>query len=531
VSEQLISTASSAVQRSDLTSDFLTDETKQKLRESFGGFLDSVGSATSRATHYNTREEQQKANLKIHENIFQLDRSVYGLTVCLPGATDYSRQVAFTNLLRSPRQGDTFLTPDQEFKMVTWLADNIAPHRMLNTFGLLKHLKVNNHRTTRIILACTLGTHKLELWAVKYRNMVREALDHAWGQRNRGVVLKVMKKDTRTEREERILRKHIGKYLNDRMNPEDAYECIRFVFRDSTLTPSLNLLKQYEAAKTDFSKGKDLPPTTLVGIRTNHHAGTVSKTEEVKQVVKSGKMTTTEKKNIQRAAKKAKVEKDVKFEPSKYQSVELYKFGYELGMTDEIQEALGNNATKSADGLPVKFENIGILVDTSKSMFGHTTQKNHPISVALATRDMLIQASTNSLVIYSGYEDDADVPVLPEPQGDTVLAEGLVALLQENPESVFILSDGYENCPAGRTAEVIRAVRNMNIHTPIYQLSPVMAAEAGGLRKLGDDVFSMPIRSPNGIGITLLKGMFEQDLLTGVAGLMNTTIPLIEGGE
>lgn len=543
MSEQLISTAAQAVRREDLNSEILTSDQQDKLKVYFGRFLDTVGSATNRATHYNTKEEQQKAVLKVHSDMFKLERSVYGLTTCLPGATDFSRQMALTNLLKNPRKKDTYLTEDQEYMMITWLTNNIAPHRMLNIFGLLKHLKVNNSRTKRLILNSILGNKKLELWSVKYRNMLKDALGHAWGQKTRGMLIAIMRKksDDRSDREMSILNKHVDKYVfsgldvgpADGVQLEAAYECIRFVFRDKTLAPSLDLIQKYELAKTDFKLGAGLPQTTLVGIRTMHHSKTVTKTEEVKQVVKSGNLTVKEKKNIQRAAKTAKVEKhkNVKFEPRHYETVDLYKYAYEMGITDDIQAALGAKATKSANGLPVRFNKVGILVDTSLSMFGDETQKNHPISVALATRDMLIQSATESSVIYSGYEDDSDVPVLPSPQGDTVLAEGLVALLQESPDSVFILSDGYENCPAGRTAEVIRLARGIGVATPIYQLSPVMSAEAGGIRKLGDDIFSMPIRTPNGIGITLLKGMFEQDVLTGVSGLINTTMPLLEGGE
>ena len=71
-----------------------------------------------------------------------------------------------------------------------------------------------------------------------------------------------------------------------------------------------------------------------------------------------------------------------------------------------------------------------------------------------------------------------------EPAGDTSLAAGLVALLKREPDVVFVLTDGYENAPAGRFAEVIRSVRRMGVETPIHQFSPVFAAEARGIRSL-----------------------------------------------
>ncbi len=67
---------------------------------------------------------------------------------------------------------------------------------------------------------------------------------------------------------------------------------------------------------------------------------------------------------------------------------------------------------------------------------------------------------------------------LVEPSGDTSLAAGLVQLLKSDPDVVFVLSDGYENAPAGRFGKTVAAVRRIGIQTPIHQFTPVFAAES-----------------------------------------------------
>ena len=70
----------------------------QKFPFAFCDFLDSAGTATNRATHYNTKEEQQAAVNKIHQDLFDIDRGFYAMCLLLP-VTDYTRQLGLGKLL------------------------------------------------------------------------------------------------------------------------------------------------------------------------------------------------------------------------------------------------------------------------------------------------------------------------------------------------------------------------------------------------------------------------------------------------
>ena len=92
----------------------LTSEQRELLPLAFGEFLDTAATATSRATFYNTRAEQEAAVESVHRDLFEMDRGIYTAALMLPGLTDFSRQIGAVRLLRSAQRSDGLLSPEQE---------------------------------------------------------------------------------------------------------------------------------------------------------------------------------------------------------------------------------------------------------------------------------------------------------------------------------------------------------------------------------------------------------------------------------
>jgi hypothetical protein len=295
---------------------------------------------------------------------------------------------------------------------------------------------------------------------------------------------------------------------------------VRFILGDEDgLT--LRRLAAYRDAKRDLATGRVLPFETLEGLRSRFHCDKTS--AEVLEMTKA-QLTAGQKIGLQRKAKEADVA--VEFDPAKYDAVRLYVYAYEMGLSEVIRDELIRKARSHAERLPVRFEHAGILLDVSASMVGHETQARRPISVALALRDLLAETAKRATIVSS---DGRVAPVadLIEPAGDTSLATSLVALLKREPDVVFVLTDGYENAPAGRFAEVVRSVRRMGVETPIHQFSPVFAAEARGIRSLCEAVPGLPVSKPEAIGLGLLKVLFETDVDRGAAALLDMVRPAI----
>jgi hypothetical protein len=57
----------------------LSSEQRELLPLAFGEFLDTAATATSRATFYNTRAEQEAAVESVHRELFEMDGGVYAV--------------------------------------------------------------------------------------------------------------------------------------------------------------------------------------------------------------------------------------------------------------------------------------------------------------------------------------------------------------------------------------------------------------------------------------------------------------------
>lgn len=500
----------------------LTNEQRELLPLAFGAFMDTAATATSRATFYNTRAEQEAAIALVHRELFEMERGVYTAALMLPGLTDFSRQTGIVRLLSTPQSFEGWMSAKQEGAAICKLSQMLPTQRMLKMFGTLRKERINNARTRRLILSSILNADKLEFWAVKYRRKLETALVHTWGRRIASIMRTVIAKrtDERTEKERQIIQRHLGRFV-DQDNIARVEQCVRFILGDENGL-SLRRLVAYRDAKRDLASGRALPFETLEGLRSRFHRDKTS--AEVLELTKS-QLTTGQKIGLQRKAQAADVE--VEFDPADYDTVRLYVYAYEMGMSDAIREELVRKARATAARLPVRFEHVGILLDVSESMLGHATQARRPISVALALRDVLAETAAQSTIVMSDGQMGSTTE-LREPAGDTSLASGLIALLKRSPDVVFVLTDGYENAPAGRFGEVVRAVRQIGVDTPIHQFSPVFAAEAHGIRSLSDVVPGLPVSKPEAIGLGLLKALFEADVDRGIAALLGMVCPLIE---
>lgn len=489
-------------------------------------FLDVIGTATGQATYYNQQTEQQQAVEEIHQAVFELDRGLYGALHLLPGVLDYARQMAVCRLLGQSRTAGQpcLLDLGQETGIIEQLTDSLPPQRQAKLFGQLKAGRVNNRRSRRLILETILNQANLEWQAVKYRRKLRTALSHAWGQHTTGIIRSILSKPMMGwDRKERdIIGDQIDRYLIV-IADNQIYELVRFILGGPGPW-QMPLLAAYDRVPQDFQAGAVLPPEVMEGLRSVYHPGRSS--ADVLDLTKR-QATAGQQLRQQRTAWQHKIA--LEFDPKRYNPVELYIYAYEMGLTGPIRQALQAKAKAAARQLPFHFDSIGLVIDASDSMAGHHRQKHRPIAISLALRDLLSAASEQQIIIYCGGEP-AD---LPQPAGATALAPALVEVIAAQPEAVFILSDGYENAPAGRVAEVMTALRDMGQMIPVYQLSPVLAAETFGSRALSPDIPVLPVNQNVGsVGLGMIKLLLARDFIRGLAALLqNVKLLEVEHGS
>jgi len=505
---------------------------EEVIVKTFLKFIDVANTSTNRSTFYNSQKEQNDATKQMHQNLYGINRGLYAATLLLDGVTDHTKMIGLETLLGISNDVDrsrSLISIDNETQIIAHVLTQLPVQRMLNLYLDLKSKRVNNNRTRKIILMSILNSKSLEFWSVKYRNKIRESIEHAVGKRRLSIIKSILNKQNfdngkfliYSNKEQSIMHESIMKFVNSNSEKYVA-QCLAFILGvDKKYT--LPTLKSFIDAKTDISKGNKLPREVLEGLRSTYHKGT--KTAEVLEVTKEN-LTDKEKIKVQKNAAKHGVTVD--FDATKQDVVTLYIHSYANGntITPEIMSVLKRKAEQSAKSTPIAYETVGILVDGSVSNSGSDTQKLRPIATSLAIRDLLVATSKKSFIEYAGGEVTEEGLVIPS--GETNLAKGLIKILKQKPDAIFILSDGYENAPAGRVNEVIEAVRKMKNETPIFQISPVLSGEVAGVKKLSEKISALPVSKPEAIGFSMVKAMLEQNVRDGVIGLFNITLPKIE---
>lgn len=488
------------------------------------------GTDMNRATHYNTIEELEAARLTIHKELFEVDRSVYGCIACLPGTTDYTKMVAVNRLLGitwNPGRGYNWVTPiltmGHERMIIDHLVSTLPANRMLTLFASFEHSQINNARMRNTVLPFILNSNNLGWWAVKYRNKLKTILSHCWGKKMTSVIKTILGKDAKNQKEIDILYSLILNHLTFTDRNDVVLECISFVL---TAIPqhayTQKLFKDFYGAKTDFSRAAGLPKEVIEGIRSTYHP-TITKAETLKVAEKS--MTVKEKRLVQNQATKAGVK--VKWSAMAQPLVELLIYGFKMGFNSEIVEAVHYKASKAAEALPFSYKRVGIICDDSFSMSGSDEQKQRALAVTYATVEMLKNVGEANILATTSKRH---MSITNKPAGETNLAKCLISVLKNEPDVIFVVSDGYENAPEGRFGEVLKIARDkLKLSIPIYHFNPVSAAESKtALKRLSDSVAITPVSDPEKMGLSLFKTIMCNDPKQGIIELFNRLLPELE---
>ncbi|WNJ17321.1 hypothetical protein [Pontibacter sp. G13] len=487
-------------------------------------FIDVATTATNRATFYNSKQESQELVEAIHGDMIAAHRGIYTLAAAIPGATDYTQQRVLFHLLSKKRTGSRELPGEVEQKVIEVILQRMPTHRALNAFLNLQKAGVNNARTRRTILAYCLNAPKLDFWAIKYRRKLATLLRHVWGVRNASIIRKILAKDAEqwTVQEQGIIGRQVHKFVRNSDRLAFVGECVGFVL-GTDRAYSQHLFQAFEGAKKDLNRGKALPYEVLEGIRSTYHPR--KSNAEVLKLTKEN-LTVNQQKNFQR---KAEVERtEVHFDPNRYQPMELYRYAFQMGMTTDIQQALIRKARQAAENSEGAGGKVAIVLDTSLSMKGSDEQEYLAISRVLAIRDMLATQADDFRVYGLDRSQTCEPFELVECTGETSVADRLLDALLWEPDQVYMLTDGYENTPAGRVDEVMEQVREMGIETPVMQVNPVSAKESGSVRKLSLFVTMLPMSLTSDLTLGQIRVAVADNLEVGLNMIWKKTQYLFE---
>lgn len=510
----------------------LTERMLSLIKQSLIDGLTIASGAKSSATYYHSKDEQMKA---IRNQI----RSLYGVSKELPlivatqkGATGRFVSEVLLNEFKNTLRGgacnivnpidwyDNGLGEKAVLTALNNLGDNGLPY-VLRLFVDLKKSRVNNERMRKIVLGYIWGQSNLEFYSMKYRNKIAEVLRHVYGEKKTSILISIARKNVNgnvlvgTEKEMSLISNGISKYyIGGTLN---ALKLFLFITKnDNGVEFNSNdfpLLSEYQTAKTDITAVTKVPEENLLGLISNvrhpqyHNMwATEQQREATKALIRKNVTVTSANQQVRQTKSTAKlgVEKTVDVRKAT-DFLALYKTGYETRFTPELRNAIDALAEKrKITGF--HYENIGIIVDSSNSMNGHSQEsKNTPKAIASFTAKVLGRSAVDAKFV----ETEGEI---------TDLATSFIDLLKKEEsdktyDAIFIITDGYENTYDGLTSEVIsiwKAESGRDI--PIFQISPITSAEMGAnVRNIGYNAVVMAINDPVAIQPQINARLLEID--------------------
>lgn len=500
---------------------------------------------TPKGAYYEESDEQFKAVYSMWKNLFHYDRTMFCL-VTLLGGTRYSKGRMNHILLGNPQPvGDKALIPEglsfdfEENVIMYNLNKETVPQALKNLLmlsgkdGKMSIKRVNNSRTKRIILKYIFDRDNkgLDYLAINYKGKLKKLVRHALGIQN---TMRIINGDVE------LFMKLIGRYnryalpvvchLFDREVPlaDKVIGYFPMVVNYWDLRNAAKL-KDPDAFRAAM---KGMPQRTVMGFRNTYKIPI-----PISEIYDKTQMSSKDKLQSQTAAKRSGAAK-LAVNYKKQDIYDLFKIFYHKSMTgdlDDLEEIL-----QAIDHQESKIDKIDlgstvVILDSSKSMQGSDSRPLHPFLTGLSIVSVLDNVKR---VFYAGGDERSvnitgqiNIPVT-VPAGATRLWSCLVDASELEPQTIVVISDGYENELKGMFQHTYKYLKDKGHPFSLIHLNPVFSAGAkqGSTRSLTDDTKPLPVENYKYLDTEIIFNQMIENSNVVKKLLISKYTKLIEGG-
>ncbi|WP_027344049.1 hypothetical protein [Hamadaea tsunoensis] len=434
----------------------------------------AIASSAQREFRQSAGEQRMSLGF-LHEYVLGNYRELYAATLALD-VNHLNAAWIVTNLLRTasaagPRERAL------EGRLIAARLRTLPPQRVYAAFRELRRLGVNNRRTRAIMRDWVTARPDPAFDAVKYRRSLSVAARHA----------------------HLALPGEVGTALFDWRTPK-RYD-----------TP---ILESWRRAHYEARSLYDLPYTVAEGLAVRHG---IDRARFLAGI--APRLTDHERLRLQSSAARhgaATVAMDLASAPLTRLAVYVLSLPRpeRAERRAELTEALRTAARRAAGNRFGTWGRVVAVLDDSYSSAGSAAKRRRPLAVALATHYLLEALATSYTGLWLNHSGD---PLTVHPVGVTALGERLVDGLELRPDRLVIVSDGWDNAPAGLAAEVLRVWRTAldpGERTSIVHLNPVYDSDSFDVRRLGGDVATVGVRDAEDVAALVELARFA----TGRAG-------------
>ncbi|MFG3404472.1 hypothetical protein [Streptomyces sp. NPDC048142] len=434
-------------------------------------FVNAAITATGQREFRSDAADQQLSLDFLHTYVRVNYRRVYAASLALDinhhNAALIVRRLLETAGEASPEERRT------EGRLIAARLALLPPPRVYRLFGELRRAGVNNRRTRAIVRDWLAARPDLGHDAVKYRAGLKRTARHI--------------------------------HLPCPEGDQPLSEIGEFLFRPGR-SPRYEhpLLDAWRRAHYEQGAVAELPFTVAEGFAARHGMKReVFLKRAAPRMTRLERLRTQERRAAVRRPNGPAVEVDLTVMPLTRLALYVLSLGFEqrAGRRAELTGALRAAARRAAGGHAGSWGRVHAVLDDSFSSSGSGQKRRRPLAVALACHHLLEALAAPGA--YRGlWTSGAGDALLVRPWGPTPLGMRVLDALEPGPggagpDRLVIVSDGWDNAPAGLAGEVLRVWRSRldpERRTAVVHVNPVYDAEGFDVRRLAAGVATAGIR-------------------------------------
>lgn len=446
---------------------------EQVAREDLLMFINACLSCTGQREFYDDAYGQKVSLDFLHEYILGNYRRLYCRTLAA-GINHFNQTQIILKLLATGKQVQPELQAEEN-SLITAALYNLPPHRAWNLLLQIRRRRINNRRARAIAKQYLSSRGKrLSFDAVKYRSKLEAIATH----------------------------NHLK--LEGELN--------QFLYRQWSNSFETELFEEFR--RGHYTKAiYNLPYTVAEGLANKHQIPRKVFLERIKE-----QMTPYEKLRLQNSAKRSEVAIEIAADRLPLTKLALYILSLPLNTRrqrrEELEGVMQTRVSSILSRSPIKLNRVCAVLDRSYSSSGSAEKRRRPLGIALALHYLLAKSTHQYRAFWTLPVDD---PLLVTAKGQTNLAAPLLSALSQQPESIIIVSDGWDNDPPNAIAELLRIYRHKldpEGKVSIVHLNPVFNADSYDLKRLSPLIPTVGIRDAEDLPIVLEFARFAEGQAT-----------------
>ncbi|WP_245703565.1 hypothetical protein [Streptomyces lushanensis] len=458
-------------------------------------FVNAAVTATGQREFHSGAHAQRLSLVFLHEYVRVNYRPVYAASLALD-INDHNAVLIIEGLLRTPREAG----PEEkrvEGRLIARRLAMLPPQRVYRLFRGLRAAGVGNRRTRAILREWLATRPDLGHDAVKYRNGLKSAARHF--------------------------------HLPLASGPPAAgtAELGDFLFEPGRRGRYAHkLLDAYRRAHFEQGALHELPFTVAEGFAVKHGIPRRAFLERMEPRMTRLERLRTQRSALARSDAGTGDDPGVRTDLTVMPLTRLALYVLSLAMDErtrrraELTRALRTAARRAAGPYTGTWGRVAAVLDDSYSSSGSGEKRRRPLATALACHfllDALAAPGSYTPLWTSGSTD----PLLVRPYGPTPLGLRILDALDQAPDRLVIVSDGWDNAPPGLAGEVLRVWRtrlDREGRTSAVHLNPVYDADGFDVRRLAPGVPTAGIRDAEDLPALVEIAQFAEGR-TGLAEL------------